>query len=63
MAPGVFAGVAQLVELQFSKLNVIGSNPIARYTHPRLGDGSVLETSNFGWTRRPSEVWGCSSIG
>lgn len=39
------AGLAQLAELQFSKLNVAGSNPAARstlciqnslfYTHPR----------------------------
>lgn len=36
-----FAGVAQLVEPQFSKLNVVGSTPIARYTHMHLGYGSV----------------------
>ena len=33
--PGVtFAGVAQLVERQPSKLNVDGSNPFIRFEHP-----------------------------
>jgi hypothetical protein len=30
----LFAGVAQLVERQPSKLNVAGSNPVTRFTFP-----------------------------
>ena len=36
-----FAGVAQLVGLQFSKLNVVGSTPTPRFTHPHIH--SILE--------------------
>ena len=44
---GGFAGIAQLVERNLAKVEVAGSNPVARSEH----------------AGRSGEGWGCSSVG
>ena len=38
------AGVAQLAEQEFSKLQVVGSNPIARFPHLSLSRFASTQT-------------------